>query len=97
MKSGSLRNYYRDKIRDVDNNAPNGKSFKYKTIIVGKTPERQPQSWNPEDTNQAAQPKVPALKVEVIIPLQYLSGIWWFLDKLWNRTWFIIDKKTVHW
>ena len=74
-------------------NALNGKSFKYKTIIVGKTPERLAQFWNPEDTNQAAQPKVPVLKVEVIIPLQYLSGIWRFLDKLWSRTWFIIDKK----
>ena len=40
MKLGSLRNYYRDKIGGVENNAPNGKSFKYKTIIVGKTPER---------------------------------------------------------
>ena len=31
MTSGSLRNYYRDEIDDVDNNASDGKSFKYNT------------------------------------------------------------------
>ena len=33
--------YYRDKIDDVNDNASYGKSFKYKTKIVGKTPERR--------------------------------------------------------
>ena len=37
MTSGSLLNYYRDKIDDGDDNASDGKSFKYKTKIVGKT------------------------------------------------------------
>ena len=37
MISGRLWNYYRDKINDVDD-----KSFKYKTKIAGKTPERPP-------------------------------------------------------
>ena len=42
MTSGSLWNYYRDKVDDVDDNASDGKSFKYKIKIVGKTPERPP-------------------------------------------------------
>ena len=37
ITSGSLWNYYRDEIDDVDYNASDGKSFKYKTKIVGKT------------------------------------------------------------
>ena len=40
MTSGSLWNYYRDEIDDVHNNDSGGKSFKYKTKIVGQTPER---------------------------------------------------------
>ena len=37
MTSRSLRNYYGDGIDDVNVNALDGKSFKYKTKIVGKT------------------------------------------------------------
>ena len=40
MTSGSLWNYYRDEIDDVDDNAFDSKSFKNKTKIVGNTPER---------------------------------------------------------
>ena len=40
MTSGSLWNYYRDEIDDVDDNILDGKSFKFKTKITGKTPER---------------------------------------------------------
>ena len=40
MTSGSLWNYYRDEIDDVDDNILDGKSFKFKTKIIGKTPER---------------------------------------------------------
>ena len=36
VTSGSLGNYYRDEIDDVDANSSEGKSFKYKTKIVGK-------------------------------------------------------------
>ena len=46
MTSGSLWNFYRDEIHDVDDNTLNGKSFEYKTKIVGNTPER---SGNEED------------------------------------------------
>ena len=35
MTSGSLWNYYRDKTDDVDDNASDGKSFEYRTKIVG--------------------------------------------------------------
>ena len=37
MTSGSPWNYYRDKIDGVDDNASDGKSFKYKIQIVGKS------------------------------------------------------------
>ena len=43
MKSGSLWNYYRDKIDDVDDDASNNKSFKYKTKLIGKAKTRSPQ------------------------------------------------------
>ena len=36
MTSGSLWNYCRDEIDDVDDNDSDGKSFKYKTKIVGR-------------------------------------------------------------
>ena len=39
MTLGSLWNYNRDKINDVDDNASDGKSFEYKTKMVGNTPE----------------------------------------------------------
>ena len=45
MTLGSLSNYYRDKIGDVDGNALNGKSFKYKTKIIGKKPRKTTTSW----------------------------------------------------
>ena len=42
MKSGSLWNYYRGKIDDVDDDASNSKSFKYKTKLTGKAKARPP-------------------------------------------------------
>ena len=49
MTSGTLSNYYRNEIDDVDVNGSvsNGKRFKYKTKVVGETPERPPQLENP--------------------------------------------------
>ena len=38
MDTGSLWNFYRDKTDDVDNDALNDKSLKYKTEIIEKTP-----------------------------------------------------------
>ena len=55
-----------------------GKSFKYKTKIVGKTPAQPGNEWDRQiDSNQ---PTVPILNVEVTIPLKYLSNFWIFLD-----------------
>ena len=68
MTSGSLSNYYRDETDDVDDNASDGKCFKYKTKIMGITPARP---GNEGDANPAA---VPTLNVEVTIPLKYLSS-----------------------
>ena len=51
MTSGNLWNYYRDKINNINDNASDGKSIKYKTKIVGKTPERPEQPGNKKDAN----------------------------------------------
>ena len=74
MTSGSLRNYYRGKIDNINDNALDGKSFKYKTKIVGKT---QARPGSEGDTNRQA---VPTLNVEVTIPFKYLSNFWRFVD-----------------
>ena len=56
MTSGSLWNYYRDEVVDVDDNTSASKSFEYKKNnnnnkkkIVGKTLGRPPQPGNPGD------------------------------------------------
>ena len=56
--TGSLRNYYRDETSNPLSS--NSKSFKYKTNIVGKTPE---------DNNLLT-------NVKLVIPLKYLSNFW---------------------
>ena len=61
MISRSLWNYYRDENDGVDDKALYGKSFNYKTKIVGKA-----QPGNEGDANQRQQPPVPALNVVVI-------------------------------
>ena len=55
-------NYYRDESNDLL--STNSESFKYKTSIVGKTPQN-----NDSLTN-----------AEVVIPLKYLSNFWKSLD-----------------
>ena len=74
MTSGSLFNYYRDKIDEVDNNASDGKSFDYKTKMEGKIPETLSQSGFSGDADQPPQPPVPSVNVEVALPLKYLSN-----------------------
>ena len=86
MISGSLWNYYRDKIGNLDDNFSDDKSSKYKTKIVGKTPKRperpgrppqpppNPDRSQPPRPAQPPQPAVPTLNVEVTIPLKYLSN-----------------------
>ena len=57
MTSGSLLNYYRGEMDDVDDIVLDGKSSKYKTKIVGKTserPERLSQSPSNPDTRMTA-------------------------------------------
>ena len=60
--TGSLWNYYRDEPRNPLSS--NSESFKYKTNIVGKTPED-----NDSLTN-----------AKVVIPLKHLSNFWGALD-----------------
>ena len=61
ITSGSLWNYYRDEIDDVDDNASDGKSIKYKRKIAGKTPEIPPWPGNKGDVNRSPQPAVSTL------------------------------------
>ena len=72
----SIYNLLEYKIDDVDVNdsASDGKSFKYKTKVVGETSQRPPQPGNPGDAEQHAQPPVLSLNIEVTIPLKYLSN-----------------------
>ena len=89
IASGSLWNYYRDKIHDVDDNASDGKSFKYKTKIVGNTPER------PRNEGNVCRPPLSNLNIEVTIWVRYFSKFWIFLsiDKLRNGNWFFMGKR----
>ena len=72
--SGGLWNYYRDKIDNVDDNAPDGKSFKYKTKIMEKSEAR------PDRPAQGNQKPIPPLNTEVVVSLKYLSNFWRPLD-----------------
>ena len=74
MTSGNLQNCYRDEIDYINDNASDGKPFKYKTKIVRKTPTR------PGNEGDANRQVVLTLNVEVTIPLKYLSNFWRFLD-----------------
>ena len=79
MTSGSLWNYYRDKVNDdankIDNNNSTNKlnnnkivtskSFEYKTKLIGSTPNKNN-----------------ILDAEDIVPLTYLSNFWRFFDLL---------------
>ena len=86
MASGSLWNYYRQEIDDADDNASDGKSFKYKTKIIGNAetrPARPVQAEPDQYGNQPsppAQPSIPSLNTEVTIPLRYPSNFWRSLD-----------------
>ena len=79
-------NNYRNEINNVDGNASDGKSFKYKTKIIGKTeagPARTTQPDPDRDGNQPSRPyqqSVPPLNTEATIPLKYLSNFWRSLD-----------------
>ena len=52
MTSGSLWNNYRKKFDNVNDNASDGKSFKYKTKIIGKTEVRGNQHRETNHNNQ---------------------------------------------
>ena len=53
-----MPSHYRDEIDDIDANdsGSDGKSFEYKTKIVGKTPERPIQRGSSGDADQPPQP-----------------------------------------
>ena len=78
MTSGSLWNYYRDEVAAVDDYASDGKSSEYKKKNSTKTARKTRKTW--EDTDRPPQTAVPALNVEVTIPLKCLGNFWRFLD-----------------
>ena len=87
MTSGSLWNYYRDETgNDDEDDASEGKSFKYKIKMIEKTEVRSPQPpqlalfSDGSQPSQPPRPPVPPLKTEVVIPLKYLSNFWRYLD-----------------
>ena len=85
--SGSLWNYYRDKLADDtnDNNNPNrnainSKSLKYKTSIIGST-YNVPRRITDADGNSANNPNYDQNKrgtkeVEIAVPLKHLGNFW---------------------
>ena len=75
-------NYYRDEVDDANVNydASDGKSIKYKTEIAGETTEILPQLGDPGDADQPARPSVPSFNVKVTILLKYLNNFLKSLD-----------------
>ena len=59
MTSGSLWNCYRNEIDDGVNDALEGKSFIYKTKIIGKTPVQLQQPAQPSLNPEGTQPQPP--------------------------------------
>ena len=57
-----------------------GKSFGYKTKIIGKISQRPAQPDSAEDGNSPPWPPVPTLNGEVTIPLKDLRKFWRSLD-----------------
>ena len=77
ITSGSLWNYYRDKIHSVNYDTSEGKSFTYKTKIIRKTEGKPPgPPVTPAGEVQPSQPPVPSLNTEVPILQKYLSNFW---------------------
>ena len=76
MTSGSLWNYYREEVDDVYDNAPDGKPFKYKAKIIGKTEARPKQEDPDQARNQNPQAPILSLNTKVAVPLKYLSNFW---------------------
>ena len=74
MTSERLWNHYRNEVNNVNYNASDGASFKYKAKITGKIEARPAQPGNVEDADRPSRPRVPTLNVEVTILLKYFSN-----------------------
>ena len=72
-KPGSLWNYYRDEIND-DDNAADGKSFKYNTEVIGKAEARPAQSGNDGNADQSLRDSVIPLNTEITALLKFLGN-----------------------
>ena len=73
-RTPSLRNYSRDEVDNGNDNDSDGKSFKDKRRIKGKTEAGSGQPGNERDVDRPTQPPVASLNVEVTIALKYLSN-----------------------
>ena len=68
-----------DEIDGVNDNSSNGKSFKYETTIIEKTPAHSPRPALPPPNPDKTQPTLPQkppiqpLNTKFIIPLKYLG------------------------
>ena len=84
-------NYYRDEIDDANVNydASDGKSIKYKTEIAGETTEILPQLGDPGDADQPARPSVPSFNVKSLdLPLMNCKVEF---DLSWTKDCVLID------
>ena len=68
---------------NVNDNTSDSKSFKYKTKITGKTEAIAAQCGKDGGNDQPPQDEVPALNIEVTIPLKYLGNFWRSLGLPW--------------
>ena len=75
-----MQNYYSDAINDADDDADDGKSFKYKTKIIGTIKVRRAQGRNDECTDQPPRDPLLPLNTEVTISLKYFGNFWRCLE-----------------
>ena len=80
MTPGSLRNDCRHKVDNVNDNASDSKSFKYKPKITGKTEARPAQRWKWQRRRRTTTRSSTNFKHRCSIPLKYLSNFWRSLD-----------------
>ena len=73
MTSGSLWNYYRDEIDDVDDNASDVKSLEYRTKIKG-IPRNKKHQIDLEIKEMQIDNQCQLKSVEVTVSFRYLSN-----------------------
>ena len=82
ITSGKLWNYYRDEIDGADDDVSDGKSFEYKTKLIGNTPVWPTLTATPPWSTDGTQPPwqqqlpTPPLNTKITIPFKHFSNFW---------------------